>query len=58
LFYGWYDAPNKQLRLSAFPPDAPVRPSVEISSVEAAQALAERKRADIYWWPPLPVEGL
>ncbi len=57
LYYGWHDHVKNVIRLSLYPPDAPVRPSLELGSKEEAEAYAERKRADVYWWPPLSRGG-
>lgn len=54
LYYGWYDLKAQNFRLSAYPPDSPVRPSVTIETKADVMAIIEKKRADIYWWPPLP----
>jgi hypothetical protein len=53
-YFGWLDAEKHTFRVSLYPPDAPVRPSVEIETKDEVMALIERKRASIYWWPPLP----
>ena len=54
--FGWYDDKRKEFRLSAYPPDAPVRPSIPLASKEDVLAIAERKRANVLWWPPLPAD--
>jgi hypothetical protein len=51
-FYGWFD--GEVYRVSRLPADAPVRPSTSFESLEEVNALIERKRAQIVWWPPLP----
>lgn len=52
-YYGWYQ--NERFHLSLMPPDAPVRPSVAIDTVDDLRVLlAARKRIEVYWWPPLP----
>jgi hypothetical protein len=53
-YYGWYDAKAKNFRVSLFPADAPVRPSVAIETKAEVMALVMKKRANIHWWPPLP----
>jgi hypothetical protein len=58
LYYGWFDRVNNMFRLSLYAPDAPVRPSLEVATKAEAIAYAERKRADVYWWPPLPGETI
>lgn len=52
--YGWYDAKSGRIRLSFYPPDAPVRPSVEVESVSHAENFSERKRVQLLWIPELP----
>jgi hypothetical protein len=54
LLYGWYDEKRGKFFVSKLPPDAPVRPAVPLDSINDVQAMLDRKRADIYWWPPLP----
>jgi hypothetical protein len=53
LYYGWMTK-DGTFRVSAYPPDSPVRPSVVIQTKAEVVAMIEKKRADIYWWPPLP----
>ena len=53
-YFGWFDADSNVIRLSLYPADAPVRPSLAVPSKAEADAYAERKRATITWWPPLP----
>ncbi len=53
-YYGWLDAGTGKFRISLYPADAPVRPSVELNSIEEVNALIKQKRATIHWWPPLP----
>lgn len=53
LLYGWRVA-DKEYRLSLYPADAPVRPSIAFESIADVNAWCERKRADVMWWPPLP----
>lgn len=52
-FYGWYDG---SFHISRLPADAPVRPSASFETLEEVNALIERKRAQIVWWPPLPYQ--
>lgn len=52
--YGWHDAKKNVFRVSWWPADAPVRPSIEIETKAEVDAMAKRKRADVFWWPPLP----
>lgn len=56
LYYGWYDPKAKEYRLSRYPADAPVRPSIRFEKLAEVDAMIERKRARIMWWPPLPDE--
>jgi hypothetical protein len=51
-FFGWFD--GESFRVSRLPADAPVRPSASFETLEEVNALIERKRAQILWWPPLP----
>lgn len=51
-FYGWADPRSGKYRVSKYPADAPVRPSVELEK-EQVLAFMERSRATILWWPPL-----
>lgn len=51
-YYGWFE--NGAFRLSRFPADAPVRPSVVIDSADDVRALLCRRGVSIDWWPPLP----
>jgi hypothetical protein len=53
-YFGWFDPASNVIRLSLYPADAPVRPSLAVPSKAEADAYAERKRATIIWWPPLP----
>jgi hypothetical protein len=53
-YYGWFDTRDGVFRLSLYPSDAPVRPSLVLPSKAEADAYASRKRATITWWPPLP----
>jgi hypothetical protein len=56
LYYGWLDPKTGSFRVSRYPPDAPVRPSAEFSTKADVMSAMQRKRAEIYWWPPLPEE--
>ena len=53
LFYGWHDERMEVFRLSREPPDAPVRPSIAFDTKSEVDQFAERKRADVMWFPPL-----
>lgn len=53
-YYGWFDPKRGEFRVSAYPADAPVRPSIALPSKADVMALIERKRAVILWWPELP----
>ena len=57
-YYGWYDQRNQVYRLSQSPPDSPRRPSKAYQSLAELMLAAERKRAKVYWWPPLTREQL
>ena len=54
--FGWHNARTGEFRLSNYPPDAPVRPSIALASKEDVLALAERRRAQVLWYPPLPAD--
>lgn len=54
LIYGWHA--DGGFCLSEYPPDAPVRPHLRVETLDEVRAFAKRRRADIYWWPPLPDE--
>ena len=51
-FYGWHD-PIKGYLVSRLPPDAPVRPEQAYETANEVMEMIERRRARIYWWPPL-----
>lgn len=51
--FGWFDQTRQEWRLSQYPPDAPVRPSVKFPDKNTLLKFAERKRATVLWWPPL-----
>jgi len=56
--FAWYDAKavaSERFRVSLFPADAPVRPSVAVADKKTVLQMAEKKRAQVYWWPPLPM---
>lgn len=55
--YAWLDARSRgqAFRVSLFPPDAPVRPSLAVERKADVLDIAERKRAEVIWWPPLPM---
>jgi hypothetical protein len=50
-FYGWLA--GGEYRVSLVPPDGPVRPSVAFESRKEAEQWADRKRGEVYWYPPL-----
>lgn len=54
LLFGWFDAGKASFWISQYPPDAPVRPSLEFEMKDDLEAFLKRKKADVYWWPPLP----
>ena len=51
ILYGWRR--GRYFLVSKSPPDAPVRPAWLCDSVEQATAVAERKRAELMWWPAI-----
>lgn len=52
-YFGWLK--NDRFYLSAYPPDAPIRPSIQLETIDQVKALlASRRRVEIYWSPPLP----
>jgi hypothetical protein len=52
-YFGWLK--GERFYLSLYPPDAPVRPSIFLESIDGLKALlASRRRIEVYWWPPLP----
>ena len=55
--YGWYIPTTRQFRLSRFPQDAPVRPSILFDTMAEVMEYRDRKKASILWWPPLPQEA-
>jgi hypothetical protein len=55
LYYGWLDKRTGEFRVSLYPPDAPVRPSIAVATKKEAVDFATRKRAQIYWSPELPL---
>ena len=52
--YAWFDPNLREFRVSRYPADAPVRPSIALTDKADVLAIAKRKRADVIWWPPLP----
>ena len=54
IFYGWFDSRAKTFHVSRYPPDAPVRPSIELNTKAEVLALVDRKKGLIMWFPPLP----
>jgi hypothetical protein len=54
-FFAWFDPEKREYRLSLYPADAPVRPSLQFESREDLEAIVERKRGRLMWWPPLPL---
>ena len=53
-FYGWHDYRKDSFFVTTWPPDSPIRPSLELSTLEEVREFLKRKRGRIYWWPPLP----
>lgn len=56
-YYGWFDRTERVYRLTLYAPDAPVRPAVEYQNRSEVNAVLEKKRSDVYWWPPLPQDA-
>ena len=57
-YYGWFDPKTRVFRLSKYPPDAPVRPSLAFSKRADLIAVVDRKRGNLMWWPPLTQEQM
>ena len=53
LLYAWHDSVTRVFRISTIPPDGVIRPSIPFDTKAEALEYAERKRASLYWWPPL-----
>jgi hypothetical protein len=53
LLYAWLDPQTRVFRISRIPPDGIIRPSIAFDTKAEALEFAERKRATLYWWPPL-----
>jgi hypothetical protein len=53
MFFGWQT--TGKYHLSRYPADCPIRPSTELDSRADVEALVERKRGRVHWWPPLPM---
>ena len=53
LYYGWFDPNKKVYRLSRYPPDATIRPSVDFEQKSDLLETAKKRRAEVMWWPPL-----
>ncbi len=53
LYYGWYDQNRQEYLVSRHPPDSPVRPALSFETAAEATSMAQRKRLEIIWWPPL-----
>ena len=51
-YFGWFK--DGAFFLSLYPADAPVRPSLRLESPEELAAFLKRRRAEVFWWPPLP----
>lgn len=54
--FAWYDQSKQEWRLSRFPPDAPVRPSLVFESMLKLTEYAQSRRAEVHWHPPLTME--
>jgi hypothetical protein len=57
LIYGSYDEARRIFLVSQDPPDSPVRRIVEVDREEDVTAMAKRKRARVFWWPPRKVRA-
>jgi hypothetical protein len=57
LYYAWLDQRRGVYRISLYPPDAPIRPSIEMESKAAVIAWVERKRGRLMWIPELPLDA-
>jgi len=55
-FYAWFDPRKQEYRLSLYPADAPVRPSVAFETRDDLEEAVKRKRGRILWWPEPPME--
>jgi hypothetical protein len=51
--YGWFDQRQQIFRVSAWPPDSPVRPSLAFDHKVEVDAFVARKRAKLLWCPLL-----
>jgi hypothetical protein len=51
-YFGWFK--QDVFFLSQQPPDAPIRPSIRIETIDEVKALLARRGVEILWWPPLP----
>jgi len=56
-FYGWFDQKKREYRLSSYPADAPVRPSLSFDERASLEEYVLKKRGNVMWWPPLPLEA-
>lgn len=56
-YFGWLNPRTGGYRVSLYPADAPVRPSIELETKAEVMALIDRKKAKILWWPPLPEDS-
>lgn len=52
--YGWWDENERVFRLSPMPPDSPTRRCVSIEEPSDLREFIQKKRIDVFWWPPLP----
>jgi hypothetical protein len=62
-FYGWFDPDRGDWQdskpgrycVSRYPPDSPVRPSIEFETAEEAENMIKKqRRGEILWIPALP----
>jgi hypothetical protein len=52
LIYGSYDERRGTYSISVDPPDSPTRRIIEVDREQDVTAMAKRKRARVFWWPP------
>jgi hypothetical protein len=57
LIYGSYDEVRRVFQVSVDPPDSPVRRMIDVEREEDVAALAKRRRARVFWWPPRKVRA-
>jgi hypothetical protein len=57
LIYGSFDEQRGIYQVSMDPPDSPTRRVIEVDREQDVTALAKRKRARVFWWPPRKVQS-